>query len=344
MIGLSLEGGGTKGSYQVGAYKAFLECGIEFDGVTGTSIGSFNGAMIASGKFDELENFWLNQDFGKLLGYIEDINADRSHILDDIVAFLAPIKTYVGNNGICIENLKNQISEVLDEELLRNSNKDFGLVTFKVKTRKALTLYIEDIPKGKLLDYVVASCYLPIFKPIKLDDDSYYLDGGFYDKSPSNMLEDKNYKKIYVVALNAIGIERKKHKRAEIIKISPSRSLGSIMDFNRNRMIENINMGYFDTIKVLKKLDGYKFVFEKKPKWIYNLLGRRVSERTLRRIEMFFFTKNKKDLIIKSLEYIMVKEKYSYYDIYNPYKLIKEIKKSKENSIVYKFIKELKIF
>ncbi len=46
MKGLVLEGGGTKGAYQIGAYKALRELGIEFQGVTGTSIGALNGAFI----------------------------------------------------------------------------------------------------------------------------------------------------------------------------------------------------------------------------------------------------------------------------------------------------------
>ena len=33
MKGLVLEGGGTKGAYQLGAYKALKELGMEFDGI-----------------------------------------------------------------------------------------------------------------------------------------------------------------------------------------------------------------------------------------------------------------------------------------------------------------------
>jgi predicted acylesterase/phospholipase RssA len=52
MIGLVLEGGGARGSYHIGAYKGILEEGIKIDGITGTSIGSLNGAMIVQGDFD----------------------------------------------------------------------------------------------------------------------------------------------------------------------------------------------------------------------------------------------------------------------------------------------------
>lgn len=41
---IALAGGGTKGAYQVGAWKAMRELGIPFDIVTGTSIGSVTAA------------------------------------------------------------------------------------------------------------------------------------------------------------------------------------------------------------------------------------------------------------------------------------------------------------
>lgn len=45
---IALAGGGTKGAYQVGAWKAMRELGIPFDIVTGTSIGSVTAALTAS--------------------------------------------------------------------------------------------------------------------------------------------------------------------------------------------------------------------------------------------------------------------------------------------------------
>ena len=36
--GLALEGGGAKGAYQIGAWKALREAGIRFSAVSGTSV------------------------------------------------------------------------------------------------------------------------------------------------------------------------------------------------------------------------------------------------------------------------------------------------------------------
>ena len=45
-IGIAFSGGGLRGAYQVGCYKAFLDCHIKINGFVGTSIGSFNAAMV----------------------------------------------------------------------------------------------------------------------------------------------------------------------------------------------------------------------------------------------------------------------------------------------------------
>ena len=37
--GLVLEGGGAKGAYQIGAWKALQEAGIKLKGIAGTSVG-----------------------------------------------------------------------------------------------------------------------------------------------------------------------------------------------------------------------------------------------------------------------------------------------------------------
>ena len=51
MIGLALEGGGARGAFHMGVVKAFLEEGYEIGGITGTSIGALNGAIIVQGSF-----------------------------------------------------------------------------------------------------------------------------------------------------------------------------------------------------------------------------------------------------------------------------------------------------
>lgn len=63
-VGLVLSGGGAKGAYQVGVLKALAELGTEVHAVSGASIGSLNGAILASSSSlkegaARLEEIWL---------------------------------------------------------------------------------------------------------------------------------------------------------------------------------------------------------------------------------------------------------------------------------------------
>lgn len=59
---LMLQGGGALGAYQVGAYEAMVEAGIQPDWVSGISIGAMNAAIIAGNppekRLEKLKDFW----------------------------------------------------------------------------------------------------------------------------------------------------------------------------------------------------------------------------------------------------------------------------------------------
>ena len=70
--GLVLEGGGTKGAYQIGAYEALRDLGIKITGIAGTSIGALNGAFIAQGDFESMKDIWVNYDYKSFMNIDED--------------------------------------------------------------------------------------------------------------------------------------------------------------------------------------------------------------------------------------------------------------------------------
>ena len=61
-IGLVLAGGGARGAYQIGVWKALIELGIDkyINAVSGTSIGDLNAVMFMEGQYELAEQFWLN--------------------------------------------------------------------------------------------------------------------------------------------------------------------------------------------------------------------------------------------------------------------------------------------
>ena len=65
--GLVLAGGGARGSYQVGVYKALRELGWNPGVITGTSVGCLNGALFALDQWELARDMWLTIDDGQVM-------------------------------------------------------------------------------------------------------------------------------------------------------------------------------------------------------------------------------------------------------------------------------------
>lgn len=264
MYGVALEGGGMKGAYHIGAVKALIESGYEIGGYVGTSIGSFNAAVLAQGDFEKLYNKWYNASTS--LG-IDLKEAELNKLFNkkiDITGVKYWAKFFsdsIANKGIDTSKLKALYDEFIDEERLRKSNIDYGLVTVSLTDKKPVYLYKEDIPEGLVSNYVLASSYLPVFKQDKiLKDDKFYIDGGFYDNCPITLLKKKGYTDIIEIKTKALGVSRRVDRKGlNITTISPSKELGGII-FSDNKIVRtSIKMGYFDALRAIKGYIGDKF-------------------------------------------------------------------------------------
>jgi NTE family protein len=139
------------------------------------------------------------------------------------------------------------------------------LVTVSVSDWKPIEVFVKDIEKGKIADYLLASSFLPGFKPQEIDGKR-FLDGGFYDSLPINLIASKGYSEIVAVELNTIGrIQSVKNKSINIRRISPSGDLGSLLEFDKSLSRRNIKMGYLDTMKSYGKFDGVTYFLSNVP-------------------------------------------------------------------------------
>lgn len=277
MYGLALEGGGAKGAYHMGVLKAFLECGYEFGGITGTSIGALNAAIIAQGDFETGYKLWQSLDPTQLFDISKeeyDKLSNKEISKEVITKLFSKFRNVVKNKGINRSKMRQVISNTIDEEKLRKSMTDFGLVTVSLTDRKPLEVYKEDIPNGKIVDYLMASSGLPVFKLEPLEG-KYYIDGAFYDNCPINLLAGKGYTDIIAVRTGAIGLTQKiKYNNLNVIEIIPSENLGSMMNFNNKLIRRNLKMGYFDAMRYIKSLSGKKYyVIPTKDEIVFKMLS-----------------------------------------------------------------------
>lgn len=59
-FGLVFAGGGGKGAWQLGVWKALEEAGIRRKAVSGTSVGALNAALYAQGDYDKAIDAWMS--------------------------------------------------------------------------------------------------------------------------------------------------------------------------------------------------------------------------------------------------------------------------------------------
>lgn len=232
---LVLGGGGSKGAYEIGVWQALNELGIQIDIVTGTSIGAVNGALVAQNDFEIAKKSW-------------------SEIKESTITELTEK-----------EELRRILEENLKEGEIRQSVTEYGIVTVEFPSFKSHCIFIEEIPRGQLIDYILASaaCF-PIISPYEINDKK-FIDGAYFDNIPVEMALKRGAVNVIAVDLDTIGIERKDAlKEAGFLKmISCKWSLGSCLDFDPQNTKRIIRLGYLDTMKSFNVFSGEKYTFVK---------------------------------------------------------------------------------
>lgn len=266
-LGLVLEGGGVKGAYQVGAMKALDELGVSYDGIAGTSIGAINGALYLDGGIKKMLDVWKEIKTNTIYELTdEEIEAIKGmNVTPAILKVLREkrLKT-IRMLAESYQKSQNFFENLVSEGDIRNSGKDYGLVTFDISNMQPFEQMLDGIQEGKLVDYIIASATFPIFPP-KIIDGKKFIDGGVYDNMPINLLARNGYNKILVIRTN---IESKPPKRKiekdglNLYYITPQADLGLAMAFSSGRVHTFMTSGYADAKYCLE--NGLKeFLFGK---------------------------------------------------------------------------------
>lgn len=195
-VNLALQGGGTHGAFTWGALDRLLEDDrVEFDGLSGTSAGAINGAILALGLLENgragakaaLDRFWRS------LGTAFAVSPLRAHPMekalwgwdltyslaynafDTMTRVLSPYQL----NPFSMEF--NPLRKALDDSLdLARLREDKSAVRIfisatNVRTGKPKVFRRDEIT----VDALLASACLPnVFKAVEIDGEAYW-DGGY---------------------------------------------------------------------------------------------------------------------------------------------------------------------
>lgn len=250
-IGLVLSGGGARGAYQIGVWKAMKKAHVahQVKKVFGTSVGAINGAAFAQEDFELAEQLWKELHYSKVFHNYNEIAASAEYKPRAIYRVFVNL---IKEKGFNVDPLKELLYKYLNEEKIRNSKIDFGLVVFDVSTLKPKYLKKEDIPNGELIDYVIASATFPLFKAHYIDGVR-YLDGGLSDNRPFRFFKnDESIKQAICIDLTTARhfyIKDGNCKNLKANYIKASRLLGSPLAFDLKKIERNMQLGYSDFFK-----------------------------------------------------------------------------------------------
>jgi NTE family protein len=258
--GIVLEGGGAKGAYQIGVWKALIEYGIKIKGIAGVSVGALNGALMCMGDYEKAIDIWTNISYSKILRVDDEqmeklINGKFKEL--SLQTMKQTGKYLFVDGGLDATPLRELIDECVDEKKIRESEVEFIMGTFNLSDMKETEISAKEAEEGYLKDYLLASSNFPLFKNEKLMGKK-FLDGGIANNVPIDMLINRGYKNIIVVRIFGIGVEKKVKipEDVNVIYIAPKINLCNVLEFTKKKATRNITLGYYDALRVLQPLAG----------------------------------------------------------------------------------------
>lgn len=202
-IGFVLGGGGSLGAIQVGMLRALDERGIHPDLVTGTSVGSFNGAFLAHEPADairRLPEIWAHltrhEAFpGGVLSQVRTLRHAKTHLFPN-TGLARIVREHLGE-GTTFDDLKLPL----------------GVVTTDVDTAQPRL-----VRSGELLPTLLASAAIPgIYPPVEHEGRLLY-DGGLVANVPMRQALSMGAKSLVVLDCAFPGqIPAPPHTFAEVL-------------------------------------------------------------------------------------------------------------------------------
>lgn len=259
---LVFAGGGSKGAYQIGVWKALNELGESFDIATGTSIGSINAGFYVQHDFDEAEKMWRNLNAGDIMS--NGINLEKSFeaMFSQREQLLPFLKTYISSKGADVSPFHRTLEELFSPEKFFGSDIDFALMTVKFPSFEPVTVTKQMMRQSeKPWQWIAASaaCF-PVFPVMEIDSQG-YVDGGYYDNMPVSAAFDLGADDVTVIALKPEAQHRLFASHPDVRMIRPSRDLGTFLNFEKEALDFSIHLGYTDTMKVFGKYRGTVYTF-----------------------------------------------------------------------------------
>lgn len=273
-MGLVLAGGGAKGAYEVGVYKALRELELveNIKVISGTSIGSINALFFAMDNPKVIRGSWYNLNYADFL-----LNQERKR-LKDLPSVVGKIKNLSIESSLFEQiklsdiglmsrtGIEQFVEKNIDMSIIDTCEKELYANAYNMDEERCEYFRLNGCTEQEVKDRVLASCSVPhMFKPIVING-MRYADGGInsplYSKNntdnvPILPLREHELDLIVVVHLSyKNSVDRTGFENTKVVEIYPSSPLAIIngvgtININKNTIKNNIELGYRDAMVVL---------------------------------------------------------------------------------------------
>ncbi len=271
-IGLVFSGGGGKGAYEIGVWKALKEFEVEekIVAVSGTSVGALNGALFSAGDLTQAIKVWqemtpsaiLQIDIESILKAIASL-----HPTTRILTIAAQALGVLKSEGVFSQNgLEKIITDSLDKDALRGKKPFYVCCTDVSKNNFFQPLYkkLNDLAYEDVVKYLLGTSAIPgVFSTISVDNTRLW-DGFLTDNTPIKPLIESEQCDTVITILLGRSESYLKNKKAypnvKFFDIVPSGDTGEMigsLNFKAENAHRLLEMGYRDTVSILEDIEAF---------------------------------------------------------------------------------------
>jgi len=215
-LALVFSGGGAKGAYEVGVWKALREAGIDrqVGGISGSSIGALNALFFALGDYESAEELWLSLSDSEFRKNTKQQMSKMYDNIDKESLGYTLLKVLSRDMFISQKTLEHTVGKIVSGNMERLQKYHiFSTATPKENWLKVQILPPDRRPEPDYISWdnlkaadialaIMASSAMPlIYDPVTFQG-KLYCDGGISDNTPVKPLYGCGYKRFLIVYLD----------------------------------------------------------------------------------------------------------------------------------------------
>ena len=262
-LGLVLGGGGGRGAYQIGAWEALRELGIDqhIKVISGTSIGALNAMLFMQGDLELAKKAWisLQQDEILPLDKKDIIMQGKMRLFNTVARInkildLKPDLLYEGE--FSREGIITVIDQFIDIKKALDSAIPCYCSCCDVVLKDKRYFRVQDYSEETIKSILLASSAIPgIYDAVEING-GLYLDGGLKDNVPILPVYNEGCDIIIVIRLCPEDmIDHSQYPGAQIIDIALEEGKGAmpdgLFDFSHETVYRKMEAGYIATMDLI---------------------------------------------------------------------------------------------